>query len=192
MLKYERKLLTRAVAAGAALFCAHMALAAGPAPAADQQLAPLAFPAAPSLVPAVVTTQPTVQPLPLDTAAAPAAELDPRQIECIAKVIRHEAANQPIDGQIAVAQVIRARMKDGRFPTTACGVAKQRGQFFDVDAYDPPRSDARWATAMRIATDTMEGEGDEVADGALFFHSAGAAMPGRVRVTQIADHTFYR
>ncbi len=191
MSKYERKLLTRAVAAGAALFCAHMALAAGPTPTQDQQLAPLTFPTAPTFTPAVLSPQPTVQPLPVDT-AAPAVEADPRQIECIAKVIRHEAANQPEDGQIAVAQVIRARMKDGRFPTTACGVAKQRGQFFDVDAYDPPRGDARWALAMRIATDTLEGEGDEVADGALFFHSAGVGMPGRVRVTQIADHTFYR
>ncbi len=196
MTKYDGKLLSRAVAAGAALFCTHMAFAAGPAMPQEQQLAPLGAQIAPTLMPAVLSSGPTIQPLPAAPAAIPVdtpdAAIDPRQIECIAKVIRHEAANQPVDGQVAVAQVIVTRMQDGRFPTTPCGVARQRGQFFDIDAYDPPRNDARWQLAVRIATDTLEGDSDNPAGGALFFHSGGVGMPGRTRVTQIADHTFYR
>ena len=117
---------------------------------------------------------------------------DAREVECMAKVIVHEAGNQPYRGQMAVAQVIRTRMKKGGFGSSACAVVKQRGQFFDVDAYEPSRTGRRWNTAVEIATDTLQGEGDEVVPGALFFHSAGASMPTRTRVAQIAGHTFYR
>ena len=186
-----------------------MALAAGPATPPEQQLT--ALPTAPvTVVPAAdstITTTPSPaasDPLPpandrpgvaaQQTAAQQIAsqQIAPQQLECVAKVIRHEAANQPVDGQVAVAQVIRTRMSDGRFPTTPCGVVKQRGQFFDVEAEDPPRNDARWALAMRIATQVMTGASEGAATGALFFHSGGVGMPGRVRVTQIADHIFYR
>ncbi|WP_177200102.1 cell wall hydrolase [Sphingomonas rubra] len=163
-----------------------MAWAATPtAPPAEQITGP---------TPAVLVTTDVQTPLSPTTAAAPEEEprLDPREIECIAKVIRHEAANQPIAGQVAVAQVILERMTDGRFPTTACGVVNQRGQFFNVDSYDPPRNDTRWAVAHRVATEALGGDGDSAADGALFFHSAGAPMPGRTRVARIADHIFYR
>lgn len=150
--------------------------------------------------PATINTVPaqmmqTLRPAILDTAdlrKATVAAPDPRELECVAKVIMHEAGNQPRIGQVAVAQVIRARMKSGRFANTACGVVKQRGQFFNIDAHEPSRSNERWETAMEIATDTLSGEGEEVAPGALFFHSAGARMATRVRVAQIADHTFYR
>ncbi len=118
--------------------------------------------------------------------------LDRREVECMAKVIVHEAGNQPYRGQMAVAQVIRTRMKSGGFGDSACAVVKQRGQFFDVDSYQPSRTGQRWNTAIEIATDTLQGEGDEVVPGALFFHSAGASMPTRTRVAQIAGHTFYR
>lgn len=118
--------------------------------------------------------------------------IDDRQIECMAKVIVHEAGNQPRLGQVAVAQVIRTRVKDGRFGSDVCSVVQQRGQFFDVDAYQPSRTGRRWTAALEIAKDTINGEGDEVAPGALFFQSAGGAMRGRVQVAQVADHTFYR
>jgi spore germination cell wall hydrolase CwlJ-like protein len=123
-----------------------------------------------------------------DTTDAP---VNARELECMAKVIVHEAGNQPYRGQMAVAQVIRTRMKKG-FGDSACAVVKQPGQFFDVDAYQPAQTGRRWNTAIEIATDTLQGEGDEVVPGALFFHSAGASMPTRTRVAQIADHTFYR
>lgn len=135
------------------------------------------------------STGPAAAPIEADDAVM---RQDAAQIECVTKVIRHEAANQPIEGQIAVAEVIRNRMKDGRFPTTACGVVKQHGQFFDVDAYDPPRGDTRWATALRVATMTMSGEDTDKAQGALFFHTRGARMAGRLRTARIADHIFYR
>lgn len=130
----------------------------------------------------------TSDPLPVD--AAPA--VDPRQVECVAKIILHEAANEPRAGRVAVAQVIRARTRDRRFAPDACAVAKQRGQFFDVDAYNPSRGTDRWQDAVAIAHETLSGTGDELAPGALFFHAARSPMPGRQRVAQIGGHVFYR
>ena len=182
-----------------AAVAAPVAIASSAAPTFAQTIEP-----APTLSPAVQVLQaPTllaatpIVPAPPLTVEQPPAPLpdaslpDPAQVECVAKIIIHEAGNEPRDGRVAVAQVIRTRIKSGRFAADACAVAKQRGQFFDVDAYDPPRT-ARWNDAVAIATDTLSGAGDDVAPGALFFHAARSPMPGRVRVAQIGGHVFYR
>ncbi|WP_283514646.1 cell wall hydrolase [Sphingomonas sp. 2R-10] len=168
----------------------------------DPELPVVQQPASVAATPAPVTfaaPAPVVQSIPTETAdvatdeaSAELADLDKAEVECVAKVVVHEAGNQPHKGQMAVAQVIRARMKSGRFADSACGVVKQRGQFFNVDAYNPPRNNGRWSTAVDIAKRTLSGKGEDVAPGALFFHSAGASFPKRTRVAQIADHTFYR
>ena len=131
------------------------------------------------------TTQPT-EPAPV---AAPS--VDQRHVECVAKIIMHEAAYEPRPGRVAVAQVIRARIRDGRFASDACGVARQRGQFFNVDAFDPPRN-AAWHEAVAIAEDTLQGEGPDVVPGALYFHASYSPMRGHARVGQIGGHVFYR
>ncbi|WP_425230867.1 cell wall hydrolase [Sphingomonas sp.] len=130
-------------------------------------------------------------------APLPEAQADPapdaNEIECVAKIIMHEAAYEPRAGRVAVAQVVRARVRSGRFAPSACGVARQRGQFFDVDAFRPARSSAAWSEAVAIATQTLsEADGEEQAPGALFFHAAYSPMPGHTRVTQIGGHVFYR
>tara|TARA_R100001244_G_scaffold96175_1_gene72044 strand:+ start:29 stop:538 length:510 start_codon:yes stop_codon:yes gene_type:complete len=47
------------------------------------------------------------------------------ELYCMAETIYHEARNQNMLGQIAVAIVIKNRMKDKRWPSTACEVVKQ-------------------------------------------------------------------
>ncbi|WP_082454082.1 cell wall hydrolase [Sphingomonas sp. Leaf62] len=171
---------------------AHVAMSTDSEPEVALQSTPVADVPAPV---AFAAPAPVVQALPEAEPALSETEttrLDKREVECIAKVVVHEAGNQPHRGQVAVAQVIRARVNSGRFADSACGVVKQRGQFFNVDAYDPPRNNGRWENAVDIAKRTLSGKGEDVAPGALFFHSAGASMPRRTRVTQIADHTFYR
>lgn len=127
-----------------------------------------------------------------DAPDAEAPAPNPRDVACVAKVVLHEAGNQPRRGQVAVAQVIRARMEDGRFARSACAVVKQPGQFFDVDSYHPERVDARWDTAVEVATEALKGEAEEVVPGALFFHAVGSDMPNRTRVARVAGHVFYR
>lgn len=113
---------------------------------------------------------------------------------CLAKIVHHESANQPIKGQLAVAQVVINRLESPKFPKTICGIALQRNQFFNVHAYNPPK-DKRWDTAVQIAMDARAGVSEPVVGEALFFHAAYANPPffrGRPRVAQIGDHIFYR
>jgi len=110
----------------------------------------------------------------------------------MAKVIVHEAANQIRRGQMAVAQVIRTRMKKLGTGSDVCRVVKQPGQFFNVDAYAPSRTSATWINAVAIATETLNGTSDEIVPGALFFHTAGHPMRGHERLAQIDSQVFYR
>jgi N-acetylmuramoyl-L-alanine amidase len=129
--------------------------------------------------------------------AANAQDIDniDRDTECMAKVVHHEAANQPLNGQLAVAEVIINRTHSGRFPTTACAVANQRGQFFQTDGYHVPRTSPRWRTAVAIARIAQAGKAPPSAPGALYFH-ASYVRPvwshRRPLVIQIADQVFYR
>jgi spore germination cell wall hydrolase CwlJ-like protein len=116
------------------------------------------------------------------------------ELTCLAKVVLHESGNQPRAGQLAVAQVVMNRVNDsrGRFGRTICGVVGQRGQFFNVNAYNP-RRDVRWFQALEVARQARDGNAAPVMEGALFFHAAYAGpFRGRVRVGRIAGHIFYR
>ena len=53
-----------------------------------------------------------------------ASELVVEEQRCMAEAVYFEARNQDILGQIAVAIVIRNRMKNKRWPSTACGVVR--------------------------------------------------------------------
>ena len=46
-------------------------------------------------------------------------------IVCLALNIYFEARNQPIEGQIAVSQVVLNRVKSNKYPDTICAVVKQ-------------------------------------------------------------------
>lgn len=118
-----------------------------------------------------------------------------RDLICLTKIVRHEAANQSMTGQLAVAQLVMNRVNSPSFPNTICEVAHQRGQFFNTDAYNPPRNDQRWANAMEAAIDARNGISDPVVGEAVFYHAAYVNPRfhrTRPRVTQIEDHIFYR
>lgn len=182
-----RIIIARATIPLAATLIGGPTFAAAPSAAEDPR------PATPPMIPAVAVLPAQADADAAETPVAADPAPDPAQVECVAKVILHEAANEPTRGQIAVAQVIRARMKDGRFASDACAVIRQRGQFFDVDAYQPARDTQRWSAAAQIAATVLShADEEEVAPGALFFHAARSAMPSRVRIAQVGGHVFYR
>jgi N-acetylmuramoyl-L-alanine amidase len=169
--------------------------------AQPKQITPFTAPA-PAPAPAVlaqpesiVATVPDENEAPAQPAPVrPASDVVDAELTCLAKVVVHEAGNQSRDGQMAVAQVVMNRLNDsrGRFGRTICGVIMQRGQFFNVHAYNPPRN-ARWRTAVEIARQARDGTHPPVIGNALFFHAAYAApFRGRARVGRIGDHVFYR
>lgn len=127
--------------------------------------------------------------------AAAQARLDPRAVTCIAKVVHHEASNQPKKGQIAVAHVLVNRVKKG-FGDHVCEVANQRGQFFRLSRYKPSRKTEQWAKAVAVARIVLAGQVDDPSRGALFYRAtwkpANAFFRTRTRVTRLDDHVFYR
>jgi spore germination cell wall hydrolase CwlJ-like protein len=175
------------------------AMVAGP------ELAPPALPTASSAdrTPSEAETVSTPSSLddrdePLDVrvanAGADVAQLD-SELECMAKVVHHEAANQSLQGQLAVAQLILNRVKSPLFPKTICKVVNQRGQFFSTKAYAAPVSSPRWRTSVAIARIARIDDLPAVAPGALFYH-ASYVTPSwshrRVKVARIGANVFYR
>lgn len=137
----------------------------------------------------VIDAEPSSQQM-TDTAEADA------ELECMAKVVLHEAGNQSRSGQLAVAQLIQNRMESGRFADTICGVVNQPGQFFQTSSYNPRRDTAAWESAVSVSREAREGASADVAPGAMFFRAAYAAPTGffrtRTRVATLGDHVFYR
>jgi spore germination cell wall hydrolase CwlJ-like protein len=124
------------------------------------------------------------------------AQLDEASVTCLAKVVHHEASNQPRSGQVAVAQTLVNRMKaGGRFGSTICEVANQRGQYFKTAAYRPEK-DESWEAAVDVARDTLSGGEDQVVPGAIFFRAAyipaTTFFRTRQRIAAVGDHVFYR
>jgi N-acetylmuramoyl-L-alanine amidase len=169
-----------AMATAAIITCAFaapsMALTIGSIPAASTSAQPVVSSvdgndvAAPS--PATLTPQilrlnpPTPFVAPPTTSPAPAITLsalvDARSKletvdadrECIATAVYFEARGEPIEGQLAVAQVVLNRAASGRYPSSVCAVVKQRSQFsFIRRGKIPPIAKATeaWRKAVAIA-----------------------------------------
>jgi spore germination cell wall hydrolase CwlJ-like protein len=54
-----------------------------------------------------------------------------RQLECLTRNIYWEAASEPFEGKVAVAQVTLNRMQSGKFPDSVCGVVHQKNVFYE-------------------------------------------------------------
>ena len=153
----------------------------------------------PASASAAADTTPIVQPdAPLDVRVAAegqnVASLD-SEVECMAKVVHHEAANQSLQGQLAVAQLILNRVKSPLFPKSVCSVVNQPGQFFSTHAWPAPVRSPRWHTSVAIARIAMEANMPEIAPGALFYHAAFVTpswSKRRVKVARIGENVFYR
>lgn len=131
-----------------------------------------------------------------EAVAAQADVVSDENLRCLASAIYFESKGEPIDGQLAVAEVIMNRAKSGRFPPDVCGVVTQRGQFSFVRGGEIPSVDASrpaYRTALAVAKVAMDKAWDSSAHGALFFHARRIAPTARfVRVASIGNHVFYR
>ena len=130
---------------------------------------------------------------------------------CMAANIYHEAKNQSMLGQFAVAQVVMNRVEDNRYPNTVCEVVKQgltyrngkvvigKCQFSwycDGKSDEPNRKSKAWSKAIRHAAIIMgESINLDVTDGATHYHASyvrPAWARTKKRTTRIDKHIFYR
>lgn len=118
------------------------------------------------------------------------------QLECLAGAVYFEAKGEPLHGQLSVAEVVLNRARSGRFPTSACGVVKQRGQFsFIRGGGFPPiaRTSLAWKRAVAIAHIAVKDLAEGPAPKALFFHAKRVSPRWRLtRVAAVGNHIFYR
>jgi cell wall hydrolase len=165
---------------------------------ASSAQAPAVQPESPSITPPAAAE--TAAPAAITSAEAPSAaasvSADADSVECMAKVVLHEAGNQPRAGKIAVAQTLVNRLKAGRFGGSICQVVNQRGQFFQIASFHPRRDTDGWQDAVEVAHEVLAGQAEPVAPGAMFFRAsyapANTFFRTRQRVTTVGGHIFYR
>jgi len=120
------------------------------------------------------------------------------EANCIAVAVYHEARGESLEGQLAVAQVIKNRAASGQYPADWCGVVKQpwqfsfvrHGQFPSVDV----NSDA-WRKAVGITRLAVANAVSSVPKDCLWYHANYVAprwSNNLQRVQQIGAHIFYR
>ena len=121
--------------------------------------------------------------------------LGDRDADCLAKAVYFEAKGEPLDGQLAVAQVIMNRAKSGRFAPTLCGVVKQPSQFSFVRGGGFPAvvNQAMWRQAVGVAQVAINGLWESSASKALYFHARRVSPNwGKQPVATVGNHVFYR
>lgn len=128
-----------------------------------------------------------------------------RQLYCMTKNIYWEAASEPAEGKLAVAQVVLNRVESGRFPADPCQVIYQKNVFYDrvicqfswfcEDHHKMrPIHKPLWEESYRAAQMVlMEGFRLPALKGALYYHADYVNPQWRkVRVAKIGRHIFYK
>ena len=125
-----------------------------------------------------------------------------RSLQCMTSAIYYEAANEPIDGQRAVAQVILNRVRSPNYPNSICGVVYQGSerktgcQFtFTCDgSLSRTPSQASWARASMVASAALGGYVHAPVGWATHYH-ADYVVPywaqSLQKLTTIGRHIFY-
>lgn len=117
------------------------------------------------------------------------ADYDGDVLYWLSHIIYTESGNQPLEGKIAVGNVVMNRVKDPRFPNTVYDVLFQKNQFTPVSTgsiYREPNEESVLAAKLVM-------DGAVVTPTALFFNGVGGrAFRGRTYVTTIGSHNFYK
>jgi len=120
------------------------------------------------------------------------------EANCIAVAVYHEARGESLEGQLAVAQVIKNRAMSGKYPTDWCGVVKQPWQFSFVRHGEFPSVDQNsdaWRKAVGITRLAVANAVQSVPKECLWYHANYVAprwSNNLRRVEQIGAHIFYR
>ena len=125
--------------------------------------------------------------------ALPSIELTDN-VKCLATAVYFESKGEPIEGQLAVAQVILNRVESGRYAGDSCGVIRQAGQFsFAHDGRSDRIADNRqWRTAQAVAVIAATRNWKDIVGEATAFHAARVSPKWAMKkVSRIGNHVFY-
>jgi len=127
-----------------------------------------------------------------------------REINCLSENIYREASNQPIEGMAAVGHVVVNRMESGKFPTSACGVIKQKSGSTCQFSWNCQRNlrkidytSDNWRQSYAVAYHLLNESGKlpDPTDKALFYHANYVKPNWKPKLQEtkvIGDHIFYK
>lgn len=126
-----------------------------------------------------------------------------QQLLCLAKNIYFEAATEPFEGKVAVAQVTLNRVESGKYPSDICKVVFQKNVFYDKvvcqfswyceSGPKVIRSNHHYEESMEVAKRVLlENYRLPSLKGALYYH-ADYVNPrwNKPKIVQIGRHIFY-
>lgn len=123
---------------------------------------------------------------------------------CLAMAVYFEARSEPIEGQLAVAQVIVNRTESEGFPDTVCGVihqgvkpGKNSCQFsFMCDGNSEEiKDESAYKTALMVASVALSPGQHDPSHGATFYHAFGVSPGWTTKMEKsavIGGHIFYK
>ena len=126
-----------------------------------------------------------------------------RSLDCLALNIYHEARGEPLDGRVAVAQVVMNRVGDPEFPGQVCEVVRQGGErsrdrcqfsWWCDGRGDRPDDLAAWTGSKDLARRILAGSVDDPTGGALWYHADHVSPDWDIdiiRQAKIGRHVFY-
>ena len=128
-----------------------------------------------------------------------------RELECMTRNIYYEAATEPVEGKLAVAQITMNRVADPRFPNDVCAVVYQKTRFSErtvcqfswyCDGSMQRRrvQEDLWLESRAAAKKVMfEGWRLPSLERSMFYHADYVNPRWRLdRVVQIGRHIFYQ
>lgn len=119
-------------------------------------------------------------------------------VRCLAQAVYFEARGEPLDGQLAVAEVIINRATSGKYPTDYCAVVTQPAQFSFVHHGRIPTADESsdaWRRAKAVAQIAQQDLWESKAADAMYFHATYVRPTWarqKTELAQIDTHIFYR
>jgi spore germination cell wall hydrolase CwlJ-like protein len=125
-------------------------------------------------------------------------------LTCLALNVYHEARDEPLVGQYAVAHVVLNRVQSDKYPDDVCSVVKQgyvKGRrdcqfsWYCDGKSDVPREERAWLKSQLIAAQVLYGEMPDISDGSTHYHATYVHPPWAKhldKMGQIGSHIFYR
>jgi len=142
-------------------------------------------------------------------------ETNSDELICLANNIYHEARNQSVAGQLAVALVTRNRVLDNRYPNTYCEVVHQgptrlswkgNGKSFPIKnrcqfswycdgKADTINNKKVYDKAKKIANYVISVNSFDITEGSTHYHAHYITpewAKTKTKIAKIEDHIFYR